>query len=327
MMNKIPKIWVLTDNRAGNSKQAVALAEILGFPYKVKKLKYTFLAKLPNFLKVGFMGIAKESMKNLRGKPDIVISAGRRTASVALAIKKKTGAKILQIMHPGLSLHNVDVLILPHHDRKPKDKHLTKTIFVHGALTHTDSDFIKDQASMWEEKFSYLPKPHIAVLLGGKSKNTNFTKINAKALVRLLLRMASKTGGSLLITSSRRTPKPSLDVMENALLAQQDIPFFIHDFYEESAINPYFALLGIADEIVVTGDSVSMCSEAVQTMKPVYVFAEANMIGKKHKKYIDYLFQKGVASPLFENHKSFNPKASSSNLALKNRIMAVLKSL
>ena len=35
--------------------------------------------------------------------------------------------------------------------------------------------------------------------------------------------------------------------------------------------NPYFAYLGAADHIVVTGDSVTMISEACSTGKPVYV--------------------------------------------------------
>jgi uncharacterized protein len=325
MMSSNKTVWVLTDNRAGNSKQAVALAEILGLPYKIKKLKYNFLAKLPNFLKFGFLGITTASERSLKGNPDVVISSGRRTATIALALKKRCDSQILQIMNPGISLKHIDVLILPHHDKKPKEKYLTKTLFIHGALTHNDMCVIQDHSKVWEDKFQNFPKPHIAVLLGGKSKNTNFTRINAKTLARLLLKMAEKIGGSLLITTSRRTPRASIEALEQQLKLQKTIPYYLYNFHESSTANPYLGLLGISDKIVVTGDSVSMCSEAVQTLKPVYVFSEVNMISKKHKKYLDHLFAKGVASPLHENYKPFEPKTTISNINLKKKIWAVLQ--
>jgi hypothetical protein len=36
--------------------------------------------------------------------------------------------------------------------------------------------------------------------------------------------------------------------------------------------NPYFGFLGLADSIIVTGDSMSMVAEACATRKPVYIF-------------------------------------------------------
>ena len=46
------------------------------------------------------------------------------------------------------------------------------------------------------------------------------------------------------------------------------LPAFIWD---GSGANPYFGMLGAADAIVVTADSVSMISEAAATGKPVYI--------------------------------------------------------
>ena len=44
------------------------------------------------------------------------------------------------------------------------------------------------------------------------------------------------------------------------------------DFWNGTGANPYFGMLGLADCIVVTGDSVNMVSEACATGKPVHVF-------------------------------------------------------
>jgi hypothetical protein len=41
--------------------------------------------------------------------------------------------------------------------------------------------------------------------------------------------------------------------------------------WDGSGENPYFAMLGLADAIVVTADSVNMVSEAAATGKPVHV--------------------------------------------------------
>ncbi len=324
MTNKKALVWVLTDNRAGNSKQALALAEILGLPYKVKKLKYNILAKLPNFLKFGFMGISSDSKSKLNGKPDVIISAGRRTAHVALALKKKTGAKIVQIMNPGFSYKDIDVVVLPHHDKKPKQKYLKKTVFIHGALTHNDSEVISKESQKWFEHFQNYSEPYIGVLVGGKSKKTNFTKFNAKTLAKMLIGMVDKLGGTLLITTSRRTPKNSIEALENQLESRPDINYYIYDYHNDKGSNPYLALLDLSEKLVVTGDSVSMCSEAVHTGKPVYIFYEENMISSKHRKYLDHLFDKGLASPLYENHKQFKPKKNLGNSVLKQQVIDFL---
>jgi len=324
-MNNIPEVWVLMDDRSGNSKQAIALADILGYKYKIKKIKYNSFANLPNFLIFGLMEVAKKNKRSLkRGKPDIVISAGRRTASIALQIKHRTGCKVVQIMNPDLPYHKFDLIFLPHHDKKPGKQYPKNTIFIHGAVTHQDESLLSHHKEFWKEKFSFLPKPHIAVLVGGRSKHTDFTKINAKKLARYLANMATKEKGSLIVTTSRRTPKPSIDAFKKELTLHKSIPSYIYDFHEDNAANPYLGLLATAEKIVVTGDSISMCSEAIQTMKPVYVFYEENMIGAKHKKYIDYLCKNKMIQLLYERYKTFIPKHSNPNDNLKKHLVKFL---
>jgi mitochondrial fission protein ELM1 len=70
---------------------------------------------------------------------------------------------------------------------------------------------------------------------------------------------------SLLITPSRRTSPDALRVL-NQQIAQ--VPHFLWD---GQGNNPYFGILGLADYLVVTCDSVNMVSEAASTGKPVYV--------------------------------------------------------
>jgi mitochondrial fission protein ELM1 len=85
------------------------------------------------------------------------------------------------------------------------------------------------------------------------------------ALAQQLVAAARELSGSLLITPSRRTGEDNLAILKAAL---SGVPHFLWD---GTGDNPYFGLLGLADFLVVTADSVNMVSEAASTGKPVYV--------------------------------------------------------
>ncbi|HAF93670.1 MAG TPA: hypothetical protein DCG67_18190, partial [Pseudomonas sp.] len=74
-------------------------------------------------------------------------------------------------------------------------------------------------------------------------------------------------GGSLLVSTSPRTPAAA----SQALLAAVETPVFSYRFGSGDE-NPYRALLALADAFVVTGESVSMLTEACMTGRPVAVF-------------------------------------------------------
>ncbi|HJD55208.1 MAG TPA: mitochondrial fission ELM1 family protein, partial [Rickettsia endosymbiont of Pyrocoelia pectoralis] len=115
------RIWVLADDRTGNTNQAIALAEKLAGEYTLIKLEYNCLAKLPNFLlKYYPVHIKNEILRDIfaRPLPDIIITAGRRTAVLAFYLKKKLGRdiKLIQIMQPCLPYSEFEAIILPYHD-------------------------------------------------------------------------------------------------------------------------------------------------------------------------------------------------------------------
>src|SRR6185369_4221368 len=77
-------------------------------------------------------------------------------------------------------------------------------------------------------------------------------------------------GGSLMVTTSRRTGDRLAEAIEDFLTA----PVYFYDWKDEDveSKNPFFAFLGLADAVIATGDSISMCSEACATGKPVYIY-------------------------------------------------------
>ena len=90
----------------------------------------------------------------------------------------------------------------------------------------------------------------------------------AERLGREASALARGLGGSVLVTTSARTPPAAVD----ALFAAIDAPACLHRWAPGDSQNPYFGFLALADRIVVTADSISMIAEACATGKPVQMF-------------------------------------------------------
>jgi hypothetical protein len=108
----------------------------------------------------------------------------------------------------------------------------------------------------------------IAVLVGGGSGPYLFGPDAARRLARLVSDRAKKLGGSLLVTTSARTPQIAAQVLFEGLA----VPFHAHQWQAGGSSNPFHAYLALADEIVVTADSISMIAEACATGKPTFLF-------------------------------------------------------
>lgn len=297
------KIWVLADDRMGNVNQILGVAEALKTPFERKDIHYTKWVKLPNFIRASsLIGITDESAKNLIAPyPDVVLSAGRRSYPVALYIRKKSGnkTKIVHLMNPGrFGVKRATIIALPEHDRTPV--YSKNVVRILGAPHRVTPERLAQERKKWESTFKKYPHPRLSVIVGGATKDKPFTADMAKDLVKQIIALKP---GSILLTTSRRTPDHVINELKNGLT---QCPIYFYQFGDKSE-NPYFGLLACADSIVVTGDSISMCTETCATGLPVSIFAPDEMIGNKHKKFIKSLFEKGFATPL--GHKPKKPIA------------------
>lgn len=290
------RVWLLIDDRAGNKSQVLGVARALGLPFQIKTIDYTAAAALPNYmLMASFSMLTQSSRVNLMAPwPDIVIAAGRRTAPVARRIKNLSGGKafLTQIMYPGSSGEDVFSLIaVPRHDALPPAENRFEVIGAPHAVT---AETLEEARIQWRGKFDHLPKPHVALIVGGDTKRKKFTPAMAEELGTRAAALVKAAGGSLLITTSRRSTP---DATAALLAAIGDVPAHVFQWGDEGD-NPYMAYLALADHLIVTGDSVSMSCEACATGKPVYIFAPKKMIAHKHAKLHQDLYAKGFAKPL-----------------------------
>jgi mitochondrial fission protein ELM1 len=166
------------------------------------------------------------------------------------------------------------------------------------------SSILEKARVQWSGVFTDLPRPHIALLIGGIAKSgKGLSARNASDLVNQASQLTSKVKGSLLVTTSRRTGP---EVTEQ-LLPYITVPAYVHNWTKE-APNPYLGFLADADYIIVSGDSTSMCAEACATGKPVYIYAPPGMVSSKHKRLHDQLFEAGLAKPLAHELKHWEYK-------------------
>lgn len=304
------RVWVLDDPRPGTSAQAIGIAERLGVPFRRIPLAWRWATHLAGLVPGGSLaGLAAPSRLAARqaepgalaglpprspAGPALVISAGRRSAAVALWMKHRYGCRIVHCMSPGVAglMHRqlFDLLVIPEHDN-PRP---APNVFPVLGAPHRLSPLLLRQAEQsWQERLGHLPHPRIALLVGGPVRGTEMPPALAHGLGRRVARLAASAGGSVLATTSRRTGREATEALAAGLGPALHLLFR----WGEPGENPYRGFVASADAIVVTADSVSMLSEACATDAAVYV-ALPELAGRRHRRLIDSLYQAGQARAL-----------------------------
>ena len=301
-----PLAWVLADQRQGTANQCLGVADAFGGAYEVKEIGHSALAVLPNiFLGSSLAGLQSGSASGILPPwPDLVISGGRRTAPIARHIKveaARTGGRycfLAHLMHPGpgAGAGNFDLIAVPRHDRPRTSPGNISNLFpITGAPHRVNEAALAEARTRWREMFENLARPLVGLLLGGATRRKPFREAQAVELGASAGTLTAAAGGSLVITASPRTGDTVQHVA--AAAAGGAPPAHVHH-WSATGDNPYLGILALADILVVTGDSVTMCSEACATGKPVYIFAPPEFSVAKHVRFQADLFAGGYARSL-----------------------------
>ncbi len=270
-----PLVWVLLGRRTGDNLQVETLADALGWPCVRKSLSYrrTYFVWTPFYGRMGpsLAPVSLAARAQLAPPwPDLVLSIGWRSAPVARWIARQGGSRLVALGRPRAPLDAFDLVLTTPQYRLPT---ADNTIQLDGPLTRLSPTVLKTAAGQWRDRLAHLPRPWIAVLVGGNAAPFRLTTAAAARLGDRADAMARERGGSLLIATGPRTPPAAAQ----SLLSQVGAPSHRY-LWGDGGENPYFAFLALADEIIVTSESVSMVHEATLTGKPVHLF-EIPMIG------------------------------------------------
>ena len=288
-----PPVWVLADDRTGDVAQCMGVAEALGVPFAVKAIAYEPLAVLHNVLRgPTLVGISHDSRVRLVPPwPKLVIACGRRTLPISRWIKRRCGAFALQIMDPGMGgRYDIDLFALPSHDtpRLPPER----AVRILGAPHRLTPERLAEAAAHWRPRWAHLPRPWIAAIVGGSTRRREFPPMLARDLGRQVSALAAAEGGSVLLTTSRRTGRNA----ERILLSAVAEPRFVHR-WGTGGENPFMGMIGAADGVVVTGDSTSMCTEATLCSGPVYIWSPSGWVSAKHARLHADLYAAAASRP------------------------------
>ncbi len=278
-----PRVWIVTDGAAGNLRQAEALAERLGAIERriVVDVARPWRWLAPRRLPLAGSALGAEFTAALAAAaPRLAIGCGRQ-AALATRLLRERGVPVVQLLAPGIRSTHWDLVVTPRHDGVVGDNIVTTL----GSLHPIDAPWLERARQAWPQ-FGELPAPRSVLLLGGPTAAAPFAERDWQRLRDRLRQWLRSDGGSLLLSSSRRTPPWLRDAARRDL---GDLPG--RQWHAEAdGPNPYAGMLGWADRIVVTADSVNLLSEACATTAPVHSLLPSiasGRLGRFHRLLLD----------------------------------------
>jgi hypothetical protein len=284
-------IWAVSDGRLGIEAQVLGLAEAVArrrpAEITLKRIGWKWgLGLLPWWL-VPLRALSADS-PIAAPWPDIWIGAGRATLPLSIRVRRWSAGKtfVVQTQDPRGAVAAFDLVVPPVHDGLTGDNVLP----IIGAPNRLHEEAFRRDLARFGPRIAPLPRPRVAMIVGGKSKTHDLPPRRAEAMAAEVARAVGATGGSLLLSFTRRTPAAAQAILTEGL---KDLPGWIWDGRGE---NPYFAFLAAADAILVTGDSTNLATDAATTGKPVHVL---NMTGggRKFRRFHMDLQRRGIAAP------------------------------
>ena len=201
-MNSAPRSWILTDGKQGMESQCLGLMEALDLEPEILRITPRFpWSILPPQLWLDPLSAPGPDGDRLAPPwPDLLISTGRQTVASALAIKRIQQDQIvtIQLQNPTVGAARFDLVIAPAHDGL-SGANVVSTL---GALHRITPDRMHSEATLFADRYASLPRPLVAVLLGGDNSQFRMTAASADRLGVLLADAAQNHGAGLAVTST-----------------------------------------------------------------------------------------------------------------------------
>jgi mitochondrial fission protein ELM1 len=264
-----PRTWLVIGDKLGDNAQIDLIAEALGWPCERKPLVFLerYVFGKPRF-KPSLYHLDRDRSALLAPPwPDLILTIGRRPSMAALWIRQQSGghSQVVLLGRPKRLADAFALIIAPTQYRLPDRANVLPLAL---PLMRSDTAAIAAATATWQARLADLPRPLTALLVGGQTKPFRLDTEVTDQLLAQVTRLLAESGGTLYVSTSRRTPPAVVERLRHGLPA--GAPFY--GWTPASQDNPYLGLLGLADRFIVTGDSVSMLVEVARLGKPLAIF-------------------------------------------------------
>jgi len=278
--------WIIKTGAAGRTSQVRGLATAVGLPVVEKTIRLRPpWAWVPGHLcPAPLSGLDPRSDRLAPPWPALLITCGARTIGPALAVRRLSGGGTfaVYVQDPKRAAPRFDLVAALRHDGVSGANVVSSDTAVHGVTRQR----LDEAAAAWRLRLKPDDAPLLAVLLGGPNRAYRFSEAVVRRFVAILRDARDRHGARIVVTPSRRTERSVAATLAAAL----DGPGF--RLWDATGDNPYLGMLALADRLVVTGDSVSMISEALATGQPVHVLPLAGR-GRRHDRFLDAIAAHG----------------------------------
>jgi mitochondrial fission protein ELM1 len=269
-----PDIWVLLTHAPGDNDQSLALADALGAPSVVKHIDWPLTdpeqdrALVRALLADTAEAQARREAIGLHGHwPRIVICCGRRADRVGFWIKRQSGdhTKVVSIGRAHQPVARYDLLAAPPQYALPERANIVRLPL---PLARRRQDNAPSRGNVAAgSNMVPVAKPWFTILLGGEVKEFVVSPQELERTARAAQEAADRHGGSVVVSTSRRTSPEMLAVVERALKN----PYVYRWSAANRDENPYEILLEQSAALFVTADSASMVLDCAASGTPTFV--------------------------------------------------------
>lgn len=257
--------WVITDGKIGMDVQVRGVADALGVSYEMKHVRprglFAFGAPWTPVDPAERFG--ERGAQFAPPYPALALATGRLSIPYIRALKRRAHKQTFTVVlqDPKTGSGTADLIWVPAHDRRRGVNVITTLTAPHSFSKQRLARLRANCPPVIQE----LPKPRVAVILGGNNGVYDYRPDDDARLRRALESLAA-LGASFMVTPSRRTHPGLIGAVEAATAGRPRI------IWDQTGDNPYPQFLAQADVLVVTADSVNMCGEACATGRPAYIF-------------------------------------------------------
>jgi KDO2-lipid IV(A) lauroyltransferase len=319
-------IIILSDNKAGHLNQSKAVGSWLkeelnkralrvSLPYQdkeeVKILKPEYRHRLyPVILNIAVqsklyklfpelllkLSLSRESFREIIMTPiDYLISCGNSLSALNVIIKYINLSTNIIIMKPTLPLGCFDLAVVPAHDKVKNANNVVITQAAPNIINQKQKDEISGELIKGIDK----DKKTLSLFLGGDAQFLKYEDSFVQLLISTVKQTCEEIDINLLVTTSRRTSESNESICKRDLSHYKNCKYLVIA-NENNPPHAASAMLAASNVVLVTFDSISMISEAVNSKSHVIVILPdilENLRGfEKHKRLIKHFLNKEFIS-------------------------------